>query len=92
MTSPDFDPDHPVTLELAVAAVREVVDAKYETAIDVTAESRFEELGLDSTDFAVGFIVLEDIAGVELDPESAVDLFCVADLTRIRAGSALAAD
>jgi acyl carrier protein len=81
------EPEYPVTLEVAIAAVTEVLVAKFETPVEVSAGSRFEDLGLDSVDFAVGFIVLEDLLGRELDPESAVDLDCVADLERIRAAS-----
>jgi acyl carrier protein len=78
---------YPVTLELALAAVTEVLMAKFETQVEVSVETRFADLGLDSVDYAVGFIVLEDLVGVELDPDSAVDLHRVADLTAIRAAS-----
>jgi acyl carrier protein len=79
------EPLHPVTLELALAAVTEVLMAKFETVVEVSGDTRFEDLGFDSVDYAVGFIVLEDLVGVEMDQQSAVDLECVADLMRIRA-------
>jgi acyl carrier protein len=82
----------PVTLEMALAAITEVLMAKFEARVEVSGDTRLEDLGLDSVDYAVGFIVLEDLVGVELDPESAVDLECVADLSRIRAASPQSVD
>ena len=78
---------YPVTLECAIAAVTEVVGAQGVAAPSIAGETRFDDIGLDSVDHALGFVVLEDLMGIELDPESAVGLQCVSDLTRIRAVS-----
>jgi acyl carrier protein len=74
-----------LSVEQAVEAVIEVLEERPGQSEAVDGSTRLETLGLDSLAIADLFMVLEELSGARLDPESAVDLVVVADLTRLRA-------
>jgi acyl carrier protein len=75
----------PLTPELVVRAVNEVLRVKRSSWEPVGGETPLESLALDSLDLAEVFATLEDWAGVELDPDSALEIRTVGDLVRLRA-------
>jgi len=71
-----------ISLEDAVTAVGKILGPGREQPID--ADSRLIDLGLDSLDAAELFLLLEEKAGVPLDPASAGSLERVGDLTQLQ--------
>lgn len=74
-----------LSVEHAVKAVSEALEERPGPSQRVDATTRLDALGLDSLDFAELFMILEERAGLRLDPDSATELVVVADLTRLRA-------
>lgn len=73
-----------LTEDDAVAAANRVMSERRADWDPVGADTRFDEIGLDSLDLAELFIVLEDMAQTELDPASAEGLERVGDLAKLR--------
>ena len=73
-----------LSIEQAVEAVNEALEDRPYRLGTVGPDTGLDTLGLDSLGFADLFMILEELAGVRLDPESAADLTLVADLTRLR--------
>lgn len=67
----------------AVQAVTEVLAAQRIEG-DVTPQTPLEQLYLDSADFVEVFARLEELVGVELDPDSVGIVERVEDLTQLR--------
>jgi acyl carrier protein len=76
--------DARLTEELAVEVVNEVLGSKRERWHPVDASKSLEELDLDSLEVAELFTMLEDRAGVDLDPDSAGSLRTVGDLAGLQ--------
>ena len=74
-----------LTEAMIVDAVNEVLGSKRHRFEPVEARTPLASLQLDSLDVAEVFMALEDHAGVELDPDSALTFEIVGDLARIRA-------
>jgi acyl carrier protein len=73
-----------IGLETVVSALEIVMqNRRKRIAIPIAAETRLEDLDLDSLDVAELFITLEDELGCRLDPESVGEPERVGDLTRI---------
>jgi acyl carrier protein len=70
--------------DLAVAVVNEVLGSKRERWQPVDASTSLEGLDLDSLEVAELFAMLEDRAGIDLDPDSATSLKTVGDLAGLR--------
>jgi acyl carrier protein len=75
---------HELTEEMAVEAVVDVLGTKRQRFEAVTAETGLSDLDLDSIEVAELFATLEDLSGLELDPDSARALTTVGDLTRLQ--------
>lgn len=73
-----------VDTKAAVAIVNDVLSTTQADPPAVDADTRLDELGLDSLDFAELFVALEEAAGGEIDPQSTVGLSTVADLPELR--------
>lgn len=73
-----------VTLTIALEAVNDVLLGHRRGIEQATASTSLDALELDSLDVAELFAALEDRCGLELDPQSAVALVTVEDLTRLR--------
>ena len=76
-----------LTVDQAVEAVSRLLSGKKRQRRPVTPDTRIEDLGVDSLDIAELFVTLEEIAGVELDPDSAADVQTVADLVHVTRAS-----
>ena len=74
-----------LSVEQAVEAVMEVLEEQPGQSDPIDGSTRLDTLGLDSLAIADLFMVLEELSGARLDPESAINLAVVADLTRLRA-------
>jgi acyl carrier protein len=74
----------PLTEEMAVAAVKEVLANTRRRDRQVDAAVELESLGLDSLEVAELFAVLEERSGLQLDPDSAESLVTVGDLARLK--------
>lgn len=74
-----------LSVEQAVEAIMEVLEERPGQSDPIDGFTRLDTLGLDSLAIADLFMVLEELSGARLDPESAIDLAVVADLTRLRA-------
>lgn len=74
----------PLTENLVVDTVNEVLSVKRTTFEPVEARTLLAGLRLDSLDVAELFMALEDRSGCELDPESARSLERVGDLACLR--------
>jgi acyl carrier protein len=70
---------------MAVQAVNDVLTGRQRGIAQVTESTAFDELGFDSLEIAELFAALEDLCGIELDPQSAQSLRTVGDLARLRA-------
>jgi acyl carrier protein len=73
-----------VTEELVVRAVNDVLGSKRQRFDPVRGDTPLSELNLDSLEVAELFATIEDLSGLELDPDSAHSLETVADLTTLR--------
>jgi acyl carrier protein len=73
-----------LTEELVVRAVNEVLANKRQHFDPVRSDTQLGELNLDSLEVAELFATIEDMSGLELDPDSARSIETVADLTRLR--------
>lgn len=74
----------PLTEEMAVDAVKEVLANTRRRDRQVDASVELESLGLDSLEVAELFAVLEERSGLHLDPDSAESLVTVGDLARLK--------
>ncbi|HKH47089.1 MAG TPA: hypothetical protein VKM72_20725 [Thermoanaerobaculia bacterium] len=72
-----------LTIEDAVAAVREVLEHKG-VAVALTSDTPLAVLALDSLDLAEVLIILEEKARTDLDPRRSAPLRRVADLAALR--------
>jgi acyl carrier protein len=75
----------PVTLDMALAAVRRLLARRDVDASELAAATRIDDLGLDSTDVVDLFADLEERCGRALDPDSALDAETIGDLSRLSA-------
>jgi len=75
----------PIRIEDAIEAVAEILAERGIDWGEVTAETNLRDVGLDSVELAELFMILEERAGTRLDPESAIDVVVVEDLTRLEA-------
>ncbi len=73
-----------LTEEMAVEAVKEVLANTRRRDTQVDASVELEGLGLDSLEVAELFAVLEELSGLQLDPDSAQSLVTVGDLARLK--------
>lgn len=73
-----------LTVEQVVEVARTAISRIRSQDVEITPETRFRDLGLDSLEIAEIFLELEDVAGVELDQQSAEGLELVSDLVRLR--------
>jgi acyl carrier protein len=69
---------------LVIRAVTEVLANKRERVELVRGETQLRDLSLDSLEVAELFATIEDMSGLELDPDSAEEIETVADLTRLQ--------
>jgi acyl carrier protein len=76
-----------ISLQDALEAIDEILGPGRNSA-QVKADSRLVDLGLDSLDAAELFLLLEEKAGVQLDPASAGELQSVEDLTKLQPAAA----
>jgi acyl carrier protein len=67
-----------------VAVVSDVLAVTQADPRPATAETRLEELGMSSLDFAELLAALEEAAGGEIDMSSVAGLETVEDLVRLR--------
>jgi len=74
----------PLDLAVVIAAVERVIVARRGACPPIGADTRFDELGLNSLDFAEAFVTIEEAVGYGLDPESAGDAVVVGDLIGLR--------
>lgn len=74
-----------LTEAMAVEAVKEVLANTRRRDQQVDASVELESLGLDSLEVAELFAVLEELSGLQLDPDSAQSLVTVGDLARLKA-------
>jgi acyl carrier protein len=72
-----------LSVEQAVEAVTEALEERPGPPPPIDATTRLDTLGLDSLGYADLFMILEELAGLRLDPDSASDVVVVADLTRL---------
>lgn len=79
-----------LTEEMAVEAVKEVLANTRRRERQVDASVELESLGLDSLEVAELFAVLEELSGLQLDPDSAQSLVTVGDLARLQTVGAAA--
>jgi acyl carrier protein len=74
-----------IDLDGIVQVVRQVLSERRGIRADsIEADTRLEDLGLDSLDIAEVFLNLEEAVGYRLDPDSVPDVDRVEDLTRLR--------
>jgi acyl carrier protein len=69
---------------LVIRAVTEVLANKRERIELVCGATPLRDLSLDSLEVAELFATIEDMSGLELDPDSAQEIETVADLTRLQ--------
>jgi acyl carrier protein len=78
----------PITLDLAVEAVRRVLPARRRDAVALTADVRFEEdLGLSSLDVGEAFVRLEELVGRPLDTSWIEQTRTIGDLLLVQPAS-----
>jgi acyl carrier protein len=76
--------EQPITLELAIEAIRLVLPAKRRDSIPLTPEIRFEDdLGLSSLDVGEVFVRLEEMVGKPLDTTRIEGARTIGDLLRV---------
>jgi acyl carrier protein len=80
----DSQPAGKVTEELVVQAVNEMLASKRRRFEPVRGDTLLSELNFDSLEVAELFATIEDMSGLELDPDSAIAMKTVADLTSLR--------
>jgi acyl carrier protein len=73
-----------LTDSLVVRAVTEVLANKRERFDPVRGDTLLQALNLDSLEIAELFATIEDMSGLELDPDSVRSIETVADLTRLQ--------
>ncbi len=74
-----------IDLDLVVAAVERMIEQRRGGRTPaIGPDTRFDELGLTSLDFAETFVTIEELVGHELDPDSASDFTVVGDLVNLR--------
>ena len=74
-----------LTPEAVVDAVNEVMGSKRQHWVEVDRDTPLDRLELDSLELAELFATLEEVSGLDLDPDSARELETVGDLARLRA-------
>jgi acyl carrier protein len=84
MTQVVPDTQQVITVDDAIAVVRNVVEKKGGTSTAIDASTRFDQLDFDSLDVAELFVELEERTGRSLDPESGERIETVGELTRLR--------
>ena len=75
---------HTLTVADAVSVVNDVLRSTRSDAETATGKTKLDDLALESLNLAQIFMALEQIAGCELDAESAAGLATVEDLASIR--------
>jgi acyl carrier protein len=73
-----------LTEELVIRAVNDVLATKRQRFAAVRSDTPLSELNLDSLEVAELFATIEDMSGLELDPDSARSIETVADLTNLQ--------
>jgi acyl carrier protein len=74
----------PVTLELAIEAIRRVLPPRRRDTVALTPEVRFEDdLGLSSLDVGEVFVRLEELVGKPLDTSRIEGARTIGDLLRL---------
>ncbi len=73
-----------LTVDQVVEVTQTAISRIRSQDVEITPETRFRDLGLDSLEVAEIFLELEDVAGVELDQQSAEGVEVVSDLVRLR--------
>ena len=81
----DADPP-PVTLELALRAVSDVLPARRRPRVALGPDTRFEDLGMSSLDVAEVFVRLEELVGRPLDASEVESTHTIGDLLALRPG------
>lgn len=71
-----------VTVEVAADIIRRRLGARG-AGVEITAESRLEDLGLSSLEIAEAFFDLEEIVGYDLDASAAADVQTLGDLVAV---------
>lgn len=72
-----------VTVGHVIEAIEITLERRRGRGSAVTPDTRLEDLGLSSLDYAEVFLSIQEIVGFELDPESAGEVECVRDLARL---------
>jgi acyl carrier protein len=73
-----------LTESLVIQAVNDVLANKRRRFDPVSSDTQLSELNFDSLEVAELFATIEDMSGLELDPDSARSIETVADLTRLQ--------
>lgn len=73
-----------ITVDQALEAVAELMEDRAFEWGAVDADTRLDELGLDSLEFAELFMILGEMAGGPVDPRSAEGMVVVGDLPKVR--------
>jgi acyl carrier protein len=73
-----------LTVDQVVEVTRTAIGRIRSQDVEIAPDTRFRDLGLDSLEIAEIFLELEDVAGVELDQQSAEGVEVVSDLVRLR--------
>lgn len=74
-----------ISVKQVIEAVETTLERRRGSSADVDPDTRLEDLGLNSLDYAEVFLSIQEIVGFELDPDSAGDVECVRDLARLQA-------
>lgn len=76
-----------LTLDSVIDAIQGVLGGQMSGSVRLAADTRLDDLDIDSLDGAELFLRLEEVAGVPLDPASAAKMKTVGELTTLQPAS-----